>query len=349
MLPLALLLTSLLPLQQDSPSPQWGRRIEWAKEGAPLAREHAALIVDPVHSRAVMIGGSGYQPYGKPLADAWAFDWADEAWSPLKLSGDEFTAGGSRRAASVENGAFLHGGYGRGFAPVGVMWQASFEQDEVVLTRVDQENAPPARLLHAFTCDPSGEYFVVYGGGGEQGVLDDTWIGRRTDFGVEWELLETENSPGGRYGFSFALDAKNGRLLVCGGEIPPPEGEEAMTTARDLWSLDFTAEKPSWTLLAEYDAEIFPGRRNPAWAFDEKSGDLFVWGGTGDGSNALPGLYVLSTRAKGAPVTRLSQPASIPTRCSGFGVIDSAGGRALLGFGNTAQGRYSDLVEIKLR
>jgi hypothetical protein len=346
---LTLILIWLLLARQESLAPDWGRRLQWAEDVGPAAREHAAFVADPERNRAVMLTGSGYYPYGDPLGDAWAFDFESETWTQLQLVGDDLVPGGSRRAAPVHGGTFLHGGYGVGFAALGELWRLEFEAGRIVVERLEQQNPPPARLLHAFACDAVGERFVVFGGGGNEDALDDTWIGRRTEEGVRWQKLETDHHPGKRFGFAFANDVERGRLLVCGGQIPPEDGQDVMVVARDLWALDYTAEAPAWTRLAVYESEQFHGRRNPAFTFDEKTGDLFVWGGTGDGASALPDLYVVRTRVDGAPVERLSEPDTISTRASGFGVVDRSGGRALLGFGNTGEGPFDDLVEVHLR
>jgi len=102
-------------------------------------------------------------------------------------------------------------------------------------------------------------------------------------------------------------------------------------------------------LLAEYEPEDFPGRRNPAFTFDQRSGDLFVWGGAGAEQSVIPDLFIVRTREDGAPSQRVSQPASIPTRASGFGVVDPKRSRALMGFGNVRNGPLLDLVEVDLR
>jgi hypothetical protein len=346
---LALILLLLHPTTQDAVAPEWGRRLQWDLETGPPAREHAAFVVDPARDRAVMLTGSGYRPYGSPLGDAWSFDLKAETWTALELSGDALPAGGSQRAAPVDGGAYLFGGYGEGFADMGELWRLRWHDDQVEVTHVAQENPPPSRMLHAFACDPAGERFVVFGGVGGDDGLDDTWIGERTDAGVRWRQLEGGPGPGKRFGFSFAFDASRGRLLVCGGQVPPEGEVMEMIVARDLWALDVTADEPSWTRLAEYGDEVFPGRRNPAFSFDERTGDLFVWGGTGDGASALPGLYVVRTRVDGAPVERVPETDGISARASSFGVIDRRRGRALLGFGNTGAGPFDDLVEVRLR
>ncbi len=345
---LLLLAAATLAFQDASPLAR-GRRIAWSAPDGPAAREHAALIADPQRGRLLLLGGSGYAPYLAPLGDAWAFDLVDERWSPLELAGDALTPGGSQRVAPAPDGAYLHGGYGAGGRELGDLWHVSLAADAVHVARVPQDNPPPARQLHGFACDASGRRFVVFGGGTSEALFDDTWIGTRTDSGVHWERLASDVHPSARFGFAHAFDSETGRFLVCGGELLPPEGQEEMTVARDLWSLDLTSESPAWTRLAEYASDSLHGRRNPAFAFDARSGDLLVWGGTGDGSTALPDLHVVRTRLPGAPVERLPQPAAIPTRASGFGIADPDTGRAWLGFGNTSTVRYQDLVEVLLR
>ena len=336
----------LLPEQKKE---GWGRRIVWEAEAGPEAREHASFILDPGRDRAVMLLGSGYRPYLDPLGDAWAYDLTEDSWSELELEGHTITPGGSRRVAQVKGGAFIHGGYGEELLASGELWELRFKDSQVKVTLVEQENAPAPRSLHGFAADTKGERFVIFGGGSPTGVLDDTWIGTKSENGVTWRKLDLDPNPGPRYGFSFAHDETNGLLIVCGGQVPSGDGSQVDRFARDAWALNFTAEEPQWTLLTEYDAREFPGRRNPAFAFDQRSGDLFVWGGAGAGMNVIPDLFVVQTREDEAPVQRVAQPASIPARASGFGVVDLKRSRALMGFGNVRTGPFLDLVEVKLR
>ena len=357
---LLLLLTSPLAgsAPQDSDVNAWGERVEWPVELGPPAREHAAFVVDAERDRAILLAGSGYAPYGTPLGDAWSFDLEAGTWAELAWAGDELTPGGARRAAVVRRdagsfGAFLHGGYGEGLVEIDGLWWVEPGEGEVRVRAIEQVNPPPARLLHAFACDPAGEQLVVFGGVGGDDGLDDTWIGRRAGEEIHWRELETADGPGPRFGFAFAYDAQLERLLVCGGQVPPGEGETDMIVAHDLWALDFPIppdrEAPAWTLLATYSPDELPGRRNPAFTFDNETGDLLVWGGTGDGVTAIPDLYVVRTRAEGAPVARIPQPEGVTARASCFGVVDPFRRRALLGFGNTGAGPLLDLVEVLLR
>jgi hypothetical protein len=327
----------------------WGRRIKWEAETGPEAREHASFILDPDRDRAVMLLGSGYQPYLDPLGDAWAFDLNKENWSGLTLEGDRITPGGSRRAARIKGGAFIHGGYGKEMSESQDLWKLQFEDTTVKVTLVEQENAPMPRVLHGFAVDTTGDTFVIFGGGSSAGTLDDTWIGTKSERGVRWRKLDLDLNPDPRYGFSYAHDEENGRLIVCSGQISSADGAQVDAFALDIWALNFTADEPEWTLLAEYDTEEFPGRRNPAFTFDQRSGDLFVWGGAAAEMTVLSDLFIIRTREDGAPVQRVSRSARIPTRASSFGVVDPKRSRALMGFGNIAAGPFLDLVEVKLR
>jgi len=253
---------------------------------------------------------------------------------------------GSRRVARVRGGAFVHGGYDKELSAFRDLWELRFGDARIEVALVEQKNALEPRSLHGFAADTRGERFVVFGGGKQSGVLGDTWIGTKSAKGVTWRELDLGVNPGPRYGFSFAHDEEKGLLIVSGGQVPSRGGAEAF--ARDVWALDFTAENPKWTLLASYDPREFPGRRNPAFAFDQRSGDLFVWGGAGADDGLIPDLFIVRTREEGAPVRIVPQSPLVPTRASGFGIVDPERSRVLLGFGNIEGGPFLDLVEVEL-
>lgn len=325
----------------------WGRRIEWEREAGPEAREHASFMLDPNRDRALMLLGSGYQPHLDPLGDAWTFNLNNDSWSKLELQGDPITPGGSRRAARVKDGAFIHGGYGKDMSASGDLWELEYDRTQVRVRRVEQDHAPEPRSLHAFAVDTKGERFVIFGGGTTAGVLGDTWIGMKRGKKVSWRRLDLDVSPGPRYGFAFAHDEKRGLLIVSGGQRPSRDGSESF--ALDSWALNFAASDPKWTMLAEYDSLEFPGRRNPAFTFDQRTGNLFVWGGAGAGDSLIPDLFIVHTRENKAPVRRVAQSPLIPTRASGFAVVDPKRSRVLMGFGNIAAGPFLDLVEVEIR
>ncbi len=349
---LTALVTSLSasPIQEagEIQAAELERRVSWPLETGPDGREHAVFVADPEHDRAILYAGSGYAPYGSPLADAWAFDFQRETWSELDVTGDVPPAAGSRRAVAIEGGALLFGSYLAGFVADDALLLASFEGEELRFERIEQVSPPPARMLHAFACDPEGETMVVFGGAAQNSMLGDTWIGKREGDSVSWERLDDEG-PGLRFGFAYGYDPEARRLVVLGGQMPGEPGGDPLAFGRDLWALDFESEAPSWTLLAELDADVFPGRRNPAFHLDPVTGDLFVWGGTFDQRNVVPGFHVIATREEGAPLRSFGESDVIESRASSFGVLDLEGGRAYLGFGNTGAGPFVDLACLRLR
>lgn len=84
------------------------------------------------------------------------------------------------------------------------------------------------------------------------------------------------------------------------------------------------------------------------WARDPVSNRMFLWGGTLDGLNAEPGLWILDlTRGEEAwHELPLDGP---PNRGSGGGLFDTARNRILFGFGNSLGSPYADLWALELR
>ncbi len=322
---------------------------EWEGELGPEAREHAVFFVpakDP--TRAILFGGSGYAPYGTPLADAWAFDLEEDVWSPLALAGDVPTPAGSRRVAIVPGGtqAYLFGGYGQGQVPLDELHRVELRGETLQFTALESDAPPAARLLHGFGYDPGSNALVVFAGGGAAGFLEDTWLGAIEGDRVRWRRLAAEGGPGPRFGFAYALDARTGSFYVSGGQVPGIENEAALEFASDLWRLDLRAEEPAWTLVGEFEAERFPGRRNGAFVHDAEHGELALWGGTADGRSVVAGLFVVDLAGGEPGWRRYDEPAGIQRRASGFGVHDVARARLLMGFGNTGSGSYRDLICI---
>ena len=88
--------TTNVGAEPSSDAPSWSERIEWTTDG-PAAREHQSLMT--FGDQVVIFGGSGYEPQGAPLGDAWAFDLTSKTWTALELAGDVPDPAGSRRVA----------------------------------------------------------------------------------------------------------------------------------------------------------------------------------------------------------------------------------------------------------
>ena len=316
---------------------RWLERVLAGLDG-PEEREHAAVFLDEARRRLLMVGGSGYQPYGTPLADAWAFDLDTHAWAPAAQMGDVPPPGASRRVAAVPGTttAYLFGGYGEQGRPNGDLYRVDFAGDGLDFRRVPQENPPGWRSLHAFAYDPGTDRFALFGGVAMR-PLGDTWTMRLVNGVAVWQEQDPWPAPSPRYGAFTGFDAANGRLVLFSGA----QGTRSIDPAHDTWALDLRAEAPAWSrLCAGQPAPA--GRRNGCAVFDPDGPRLFVFGGTDDGQTTQPGLFVLDARPGREEWAVLELEGEPALRSSGFGVYDPRTQRTLMGFGNTTRHIFND-------
>lgn len=324
----------------------WLPRAQWGAAD-PQAREHAALMVDAEHNQLLMLGGSGYQPYGTPLGDAWRFDLVTSTWRPATVDGDVPAPAGSRRVAPMPDGrsALLFGGYGASNAANNELFRVTFREDGATVRRLEQRTPPSARSLHAFAYDPVSRRFAVFGGAGRLGPLGDTWIMTLDGDVASWTELATEDAPSPRYGFFSGFDAERGRLVVFSGA----QGFNPLDPAADTWALDLRSDPPAWRRLASGDEPGSPpGRRNGVSVWDPTGPRLFVFGGTADARTSEPGLWAFDATPGAERWARVEREMAPPVRSSAFGVFDAARNRVVFGFGNTTSAVYRDLAFLQL-
>jgi hypothetical protein len=245
--------------------------------------------------------------------------------------------------------AYLFGGYGAGLKTHNELVRVDFAKDSPAFAHVPQDNAPPARLLHAFAYDVKLERFILFGGAGvrdreKPAIYNEVWMMKLEGGRAKWTKLELKQPPSPRYGFAYGYDREGGRLIVYSGQ---PEDPSAKQT-QDTWLLSVRAEPPVWKRW-ERDNESPSGRRNPCFVYDPAEQRLFVFGGAKDERNTTPDLCVFDF-GKGREGCRIGgppdpQPAQ---RASGFGFHDRARKRILMGFGNDTRGNsFRDLHPLK--
>jgi hypothetical protein len=149
-----------------------------------------------------------------------------------------------------------------------------------------------------------------------------------------WTRLELANPPSPRYGFFYGFDEDSGRLIVFSGA----QGFAMVDPAEDTWALDVRSEPPQWTRLTDA-TQSPPGRRNGCSIWDPSGPRLVVFGGTPDGMNSAPGLFVFDARPGHEAWNELSLANEPAVRSSGFGFASDE--RVYLGFGND-NGLYRD-------
>lgn len=324
----------------------WDEPLE-AEEVGPEAREHPALILDEARDRLIVIGGSGYRPYGTPLGDAWAIALDSGAWSELGVTGALPALGSMRVARDGATTALLFGGYGEGGANSDQLTRVDFSGADLVVSEVEQTgylSAAP-RSLHAFFFDPETSTYWTFGGLAGFSPRDDVRRMVMNEGTAEWTFEETNEGPSGRYGFFWGFDEERGRLWVFSGA----QGTAMVDPAQDLWMLDVRATPATWTRVL--DGEPLPvGRRNGVFAWDPRGPRLWVFGGTPDAMSSTPGLFALDLGAIDAPtVHQLELPGEPPLRSSGAGIFDSTAERILLGFGNSESAVYADVQSLVTR
>jgi len=307
------------------------------------AREHPALLLDEEGQRVLVLGGSGYNPYGTPLGDLHAVSLVDGAVTALTPQGEAPAPAASRRVARIpgQRAVYLFGGYGEQNASNNDLLHVDYSGENPVFTRLEQVSPPSARSLHLFAFDPQNSKFFVFGGIGTFTPLADLYAGTLEGSTVTWKKLKpTGPKPSARYGFFFSVDQKQGTALVFSGA----QGTSPLDPARDLWKLDLRADPPAWTKLLEGDA-VPEGRRNGASAFDEERSLFYVWGGTPDAMNTAPGLWVYDGREGVGAWSEIKRPKAPSIRSSSAGFVTSDG-TVRLGFGNTSSAIFSDLTPL---
>ncbi len=332
------------PTLAGAPSP-WGDHIEWSAGEGPIAREHASVMT--FGDTVVVYAGSGYEPQLTPLADAWAYDTVADSWAELEVTGEPPTPGGSKRVGQHPGSdhAYLFAGYGAGFACTNELHRAEMRDGSLHFTAIDHTNPPPARALHGFAYDAAGGRLIATLGVSQTGLFNDTWVGTIAgDGSVAWEQIETDTHPGGRFGFSFGYDADSRTLIALSGQDQPTP-EDPMRMHDDLWTLDCSADEPVWA-SAETDG-VPTGRRNPCFAFDDTADRLLVWCGTADGRTNVPGIvWVHRDETGGWTITEVPDDGHPAQRSSGFGFAEPGSDAITVGFGNSAEGQYTDWVTI---
>ncbi|AKF09980.1 hypothetical protein [Sandaracinus amylolyticus] len=326
---------SMTPLLQWSPS---------ETPDAPPAREYFAWWIGS--DRALhLYGGFVYQPRQfTPSTDAFRLDLGTLVWSRVAVSGTPPPPGG--RVAAGPDGAILYFG-GASITDTGLDTPpilARFVGGEGTLevSPAASSEGAPGSYTGALVHDAARDRWLSVCGADTRALGIHCRVHAYTPSGGFTELAIEGTAPRGRYGFHYALDAANDRVIVFAGQVGPGD----LDIGGDTWALELASDPPRWEQLFASSDGIAP-RRNGAYALDPEGRRLFVWGGTSDGRTAVPGLEVLELDRGRERWIHVELPASIPPRASGAGVLDPEGRRILWGFGNEAR-LYTDLYALEL-
>lgn len=322
----------------------------WSGGEGPPAREYGAMWIDEEADRLFVHGGFHYEPTHFTLAwDTWAMDLATGAWSAITpATAPPKLAGGRVAPVPGERAVLLYGGVADdNDSPYSLV---RFDYAEDALRWTDEPLAAPwprGDYTGAFIQDPKrNRYLSVCGANQLDGPhCNVSAYYPNGDEPGHWEWVETAigDQPGGRYGFFFAYDEETDRVIVFSGQ-----SDERDVIAQDTWALELGETPARWVRLSGGETPRPIGRRNGAYMLDPDGHRLFVWGGTPDGWETSPGLWVLPLGRGEETWQRVNVLGQPDERSSAMATWDAKRRRMIVGFGNTNEAVYADLWTLSL-
>lgn len=336
----------LIPLATTRIS--WTLLKSWFGADGPIAREYFAWWLDPVETERIWIyGGFVYEPAQfTPNQELWSFDVVDRTWTSHGVLPNAPNATGGRAAQGpLPQSIYYHGGIDATNDTPSLLRVLDYSGATPVWSEVDSQGTlAPGSYTGALIHDARRERWLSVCGASQSAGLNC----RVTAFTEEvgWESLSVDaeaGRPRGRYGFAYAFDEENDRIVIFGGQ----DGGANEAIDGETWALELAGPSPRWVQLFDETEEITK-RRNGAWALDAEGARLFVWGGTPDGANSVEGLQVLHLDRGHERWHSIATPNNVPPRTSGGGIYDAERGVIYWGFGND-DALYRDVWSMSVR
>ncbi|MDR6880984.1 cadherin-like beta sandwich domain-containing protein [Bacillus sp. 3255] len=202
--------------------------------------------------------------------------WAKLLIAALLLQYIPFLHGGSSVAQANGSDSVMLNTYAGTSTVLQNTYGPSTQITDYTWKRVTTNLAPAARQAASMVFDENAENVVMFGGQGNNGPLDETWIW--DGYKKTWqEMRNLPTYPPSRKGAAMAFDPATGKVLLFGGE-----GQSGVLG--DTWLWDGLAAK--WQQVTGLAAS--PSARGGAQlAFDGEQ--LVLFGGyTGSGSSKTP-------------------------------------------------------------
>jgi hypothetical protein len=284
----------------------------------PPAREDAAMAYDAKDGYVVMYGGfSG----GVCLGDTWTY--ANGTWTQIFGSAPSARCGTAMAYDAKDGYVVLFGGVSNN----GVLFSGTFAFSHGHWTQIVSSPSPRPSIGASIVYDAKDGYVVLFGGEAvaknKTTYLGGTW----TYSNGTWTQLAPVSSPAARAWGSMAYDAKDGYVVLFGGDDPIVGG---------LFGGTWTFAHGKWTQL---HPNLEPAAREySSMTYDATDGYLVLFGG--GGHNIV--FHDTWTYVNGN-WTKLSPPSYPISRFSASMTYDSGDGYALL-FGGIGPGpRGNDL------
>jgi hypothetical protein len=288
-----------------------GRWTELSPATSPPGRVGAAIAFDAKDNYVVLFGGASGSA---ALSDTWT--WAAGAWTKLTPATHPTARSSAAATYDAKDGYVLLFG---GFTGTSVVQSDTWKFVGGVWSKLTESVHPPGRYYASMDYDPAALEVVLFGGVNSS-ILGDTW----NFSGGHWTNLTGTVGPGptARYAAALAYSAKDGELVLFGGEI-------LSGLVSDTWTFSGT----NWTKISTY---VHPSSRVAPMAADgQASGTVILFGGAGAGNVELNDTWTFH-----GLVWSHSLPPTPAPRALGMMTYDEADGYVLL-FGGITNGSPS--------
>ena len=227
------------------------------------------MVYDPSSGRLITFrGGDILDP---STWGTWAYAPAANTWTELKPAGTPPPRGAYAMAYEPTSGRLiLFGGFDSHgtLDDDGVGWNFDVTAD----TWTDLKpsgTVPPPRDKVTMIYAPATRRLILFGGYGEQELLNDTWA--YDPLANAWtELKPSGILPSGRCDYAMVYDPSTGRMILFGGAIGPG------AVVNDTWAYDPAAN--TWTNLNP--SGTLPDKRfGCGMAYDPSSHRVIMFGG----------------------------------------------------------------------
>ena len=222
---------------------------------SPSARFSAGMVYDGDHKKIILFGGFSASDR---KSDTWIYDIATSTWT--NVTPDKSPPRRSDMGIAYDAGAkkvVIFGGYNRDDTISDDTWVYDFEAN--TWTQMNPANHPSARYGGAMVFDSYSKKILLFGG--HKGSVYDNEIWAYNYSNDDWEKIETQTKPPGRYWHDLAYDSVSQRMILFGGSQGGGNdlGDTWVFACRDSkWvNVTSTVNPPARSLLSlAYDVSV---------------------------------------------------------------------------------------------
>ena len=231
---------------------------------APRPRYASSMAFEGKSGDVVLFAGTSAAGW---LNDTWAWDGKDWTERAAPTAPPARTRGQLMVYEAAQDQMVLFGGFGpaSGWMNDTWVWNARAGAPGG-WTEATPEVSPSLRLGHAMAYDEAHAEIVLFGGFGQPGEMNDTWLWQK-DAWTEAPGSRSTASPPGRDGHALAYDAARGVTVLFGGRT-------SSGLASDTWLWDGR----TWTQASP--ATSPPPRQQHALAYDAARQQILLYGGS---------------------------------------------------------------------